>query len=431
MRPVALAALFAIIAAPAWCAEFSPPEKLTPGGEKFRMSRTADSQMATDSAGNLHVAYWSGGDVTDPVSPGYIYHQSWSEGAGWSARVVVDDSEQGGMRIGGRHPSLAVAPDDTVWIVWQDHRHGTAPGAYIDNVEIYADRKPSGGAFSSTDLRLTTSSAAHNGDNGYAPKLAIDAGGRISVVWYDFNADGDVSDLYLKTSAAGGAFNLSESMASMRLTNLNARGGIPAFVTPALALDATGTRRIAWAGGIGADATLYYGETPVGSTTLTPLTLPGKTDYYDPPHVELAPNGDLWIAYGDDQPAAEEITLLRLRAGQTSFDAPVVIESHASRQYQPDLAFDAAGRAHVVWIDRRSGTHVYHARYDPETGATQTKILTTASGPWAGPCIHIDSTDRIFVMWEEAVNLFTLGEIWVSMGREPNGVADEIWERIE
>jgi hypothetical protein len=414
----ALACVFALMIAlitSALCAEtFSSPEKLTDGSRRFQLSRTANSVMAFDSAGRLHIAYWSGRITTSPATPSFVYYQSWSAAEGWSPREEIDNSEVAGDHVGGRHPSLAVTPNDDVWVVWHDHRHSTAGGNWIDNTEIYADFKPAAGSFSSSDIRVTNTTAGHFGDNSYTPKIAAHSSGRLSLIWYDYTANATVSDLYLEHSDLSGAFNFADAIGGARATFEPSRSGSPEFTVPDLAIAPDGTRHLVWTGGQGPGVDLYYGSAAAESPAVSEqLLIAGAADFFDPPHIAAAPNGDIWIAFGDDRVVgAEDLTLLRKRAGESSFDPEFVLSSPAFRQTAPDLEIDSAGRVHLVWVDERDGAHVYYGVFDP---ATETLIgeqqLTEISASWERPTLALDAFENAYILFEQSSGIAS-GDIW-------------------
>jgi len=392
-------------------AEFRPLEKITDGAYQYRLSRNSNAMMAVDSRGTLHATYWSGGLDSRPDAPSHVFYRSWTNAASWAAQQAIDHSEIAGVgHIGGRHSSLALNASGHIWVVWADHRHCTQQGSWIDNMEIYGNSRTLDSAFSSTDSRLTTSSSGTMGDNGYTPKIATDSTGCFSVAWHDYNANADVSDIYAKLSNALGVFNLSESMASMRLTS----GSHPEYTVVDQAIDAANTRHLVWTGGEGSGVDLYYAQVSASGAVSTPVVLAaGATDYYDPPHVAAAPNGDVWVAYGDDATGGnEDIKLLRRRLGQSAFDAPVTIAADGARQYFPAIAIDHQNRVHLAWADERSGRNVYYAIYDPaSTQLTQLTSLTSMTKLWARPSLMLDAKDQAYVLIEESIGI-SGGEIW-------------------
>jgi predicted metalloendopeptidase len=77
-------------------------------------------------------------------------------------------------------------------VAWHDYRHATAAGNWMDNTEIYADRRPAGGAFSALDLRLTATAAGGLGDKA-SRRNSPPTRCRIHLAWYDFHYYGTVS----------------------------------------------------------------------------------------------------------------------------------------------------------------------------------------------------------------------------------------------
>jgi len=404
----------AAISVPAQVPDFSQPERVTDDSANYRLSRTANSLMGTGSDSTLHITYWSGDIASTPGTPSFIYYRSWTPSDGWTVEVNIDDSLFMELHVGGRHPSLAVRPDDSIWIVWHDSRHCTPAGNWIDNTEIYADSKPPGGAFNAADIRLTNTTAAHLGDNGITPKIRSLEDGRLVVSWHDFHLDRGISDIYIKESDTAASFDLGESMIQMQGTDLNDRGATPSFTVPDLAVDASGTVHLVWATGFGSDGDLNYGELPTSATRVTEqLLAAAATDFFDPPHIEIVSNGDVWVAYGDDSATGgEDVVLLRKPAGNSAFDPPVVIADDSARQFAPDHAIDDGGHVHLVWVDQRSGTHIYYGLYDPMSGQLDLEMqLTATSGPWERPSIHRDYDGKIYVLWEENTSL-SEGNIW-------------------
>ncbi len=415
-------------------AVFTSPEKITDAAGKYQLSRISNHLMALDGSGTLRVVYWSGLIATSPSTPSYIYYREWNSSSGWGTQQAIDDSESGGQHVGGRHPTLALLANGGVWVVWHDARHCTVAGNWIDNLEIYGDFMPSGGNFSASDSRLSTSSAIHLGDSGYTSRIAVAPGSSTaSIAWYDFHVDGSVSDIYLKTSDASGVFNLSQTMASMQMTDKNDRGNAPSFAVPDLAVASDGARHIVWAGGFGSDVNLYYASAMTTATSVTEQILaPAGTDFFDPPHIEIAPNGDVWIAYGDDAASPNEnIVLLRKRAGQPTFDAAINAKATSAREYLPDHEIDASGLVHLVWIDERSGRHVYYGVYDPLAGMLTEEVrITESSANWSRPTLALGAGGEVYVLFEKDVNI-NVGEIWFATTFQLNATDPAIWGLYE
>ncbi|NQU41981.1 hypothetical protein HQ520_01760 [bacterium] len=429
--------LLCVFASPLFATDFLPAEQIAGDGlTRYSLSRLANNVLAFDSEGRLHAVYWSGpeGAYTNPTSPAYVYYRIWLPESGWSGQISIDDSFNGDGHIGGRHPSLAITDSDTVWVVWHDGRD-TTPGNWLDNLEIYADFRPKGGAFSSSDIRLSNGTG-----NGYVPRVAADASGRIHATWYDFHftqgsdTELNVSDIFLKSSDAEGLFNPAETMTDIQFTDYTQRGGAvyttPSYTMPDLAVDPSGDRHLIWVVGTGDSSPLYYARIPAGSATATEAQIePQVRAYFDPPHIAAAPNGDIWIAYADAA-ATSRVMLKRLRAGQTAFDTPIPISSdNAVNQYNPDVEVDADGIAHIVWIRRRSTSDrdILYATYDIATDTVgEPLVLSPEAGKWDRPSLALSDTG-VAILFEKSVSL-SVGQIWFVTDIAPKTTAVKTWE---
>ena len=415
---------------------FAVPRTVADGGSNrnYQLSRLSNSVLAFDPQGVLHLTYWRGDENssqgTSPDRPSYVCYRSRSREGLWNHELCIDDSTHENKHVGGRHPTLTIDSAGRVWVVWHDYRHCTEAGGWQNNIEIYADVKPPGGRFSPADLRLTkTEPPAHLGDNGHIPRIAADpTTGRMSVAWYDFHFSlgqgmWDVTDIMLKTSDATGNFDLNEPIGAMRLTDAKHRGGVsssdtPSYWAPDIAVDTSGTRHLIWGGGAwSAFQDLHYVAVPLGVTSVvetTVLATEAVNGFWDPPHLTLAPTGDLWVAYVDMGTPSRNVVLLRKRAGGATFDPPLILEREG-RQVAPDLEIDQQGLVHLVYVHRRTDTDrdVLYASYDPETETWGTDVqLTSRAAKWERPCLALDSKGRPFIVFEENRGDRTAGDVW-------------------
>lgn len=409
-----------------------PPERLTDGGAKFQLARNPRGAAAFDAAGRLHAVWWSGGPATQPADPSYIYAAQWERSVGWSAIAQIDDSVVGPDHLGGRHPSLAVDASGGAWVFWHDHRHcAESPGNWIDNTEVYADYRPAAGAFLPTDFRLTTTTAPHFGDNAYHVRAAAGPDGRIHLAWHDFNADFDISDIYLKSSDIAGNFDPLEPMAAMRATNFADRGGAsaPAFTVPDIAVAPDGTRHLAWTTGFGNFGDLYYASVAANSTTATAVLLAGASvSFFDPPRIVASANGDVFVCWRDTTDAeGGEIRLARRRAGQPSFDAAIAVQPSAAKQSAPDIVAAPGGMLHLAWIEEPSSREVRTATFDPAVGVIDSEFVAPP-GEWARVAIALDADGLPYFLLEQDTS-FAVGDVWF-VASAPLSAA-QAWECYE
>ncbi|MDK2971059.1 MAG: hypothetical protein PWP23_814 [Candidatus Sumerlaeota bacterium] len=419
---------------------FTAPELLTDGAAKYEMSKNPNHTAAFDSTGALHLVYWSGAFATSAAEPSHVYHREWTEASGWSAQTAIDDSTadqgSGPVHIGGRHPSLAIAPNDDVWVVWHDYRHTSTAGNSIDNIEIYADRKPAGGNFSTADIRITeTNNALLTGDNGYTPRVAIDSQGRVSIVWYDFaRGSGSNADIYAKHSDASGVFNAAEALDTLRLTDAAAQGALFAYSTPDIVRAADGTLYGVWTSGFGGAAPTYFAALPNPSAPVTVQTIRTATGGHDfASKITAAPNGDVWVVATDRVGAASDVRAIRRPAGTSTFEAAIDIAANpAYAEESGDLEVDADGNLHAVWVDYRDGAasaQVYYARFAAGTWTREEELaLSDHAGAYFRPELVLNAAGEPTVIYEEQVDSVT-GALWFVRAYEP--AAARHWQRYE
>lgn len=410
--------LFTCLTATVVASPFQSPTIAIDDGANLRFTRNTTSQAAFDSNGVLHLAYWVGGDETNVANPSFVYYRNWTTSGGWSDAIVVDQSfNESEERLGGRQPSLAVGPDGAVWVAWHDYRHVNPASSSIDNLEIYIDRIPPGGDSFDGNIRLTETSAAHSGDNGYSPQIAIGTDGRVHVVWHDFHAAPEISDIHYRVSDVNGVFPASEVIGDHRVTNFNDRSpGAAAYTLPALAIAGDGAVHAAWGSGTGGAAPMLHGRLdgvtfPISGTEITP----SGGSFFDPPRLVPSPAGGIWLVYTDRQSNNLGVVTLRyLPGGGSEFGAPVLISGTGGMTTnQPSARVGEGGVVHLVY--RRSGvqTHLYYRTWDPVEEVLGGEIqVTETSGTWLNPVLLLDGNDQPWVLFEEDLGT-SLGRIWM------------------
>lgn len=398
----------------------------------YRMSRNPNTQLAFDSTGRLHLVYWSGYFSTNPINPSEIFHRHWTPADDWSDEVTVDDSyDNQQRRMGGRHPSLAIDKNDTVWVAWHDHRHSPPEPPYngINNLEVYADKRPADGEFSAHDIRITNTSASHFGDNAYCARVQAAPDGRVSIAWYDFHVDGSISDIFMITSDSAGQFDLTSPMLSLRLTDAGQRSHTPpqvfkpAFNMPDFVITPQGQRHMIWTQDFGGStgnsggAPIYYAQ-PDAQPSLVNYTaiVPSNDGYWNPPKIKLAPNGDIWIAYTVVDNNVRQVELIRRAADTGTFGSPLRLTS-GTRNENPDLAIDTDGRLHIVWSEYLGFENktIRYTYYDPETQeAIVEKTVTTEIASWESPALVLGADGLPYVVFAKYAGeaLGDQGSIW-------------------
>lgn len=157
--------------------------------------------IATAPDGTLHVVLRDAVTAHDGVhSNGDIFHvRSTDGGLTWSAPVRVDDGPAPGNRPddGAWHPEIAVTPDGTVVVAYEDARASE---------NVWATRSTDNGQTWSPSVRVSTvGGAPTNGGprNGYH-RLAVSADGRVLLVFHGHGMANSAARVYASWSDDGG-----------------------------------------------------------------------------------------------------------------------------------------------------------------------------------------------------------------------------------
>ncbi len=163
-------------------------------GSSVQVSQTAGSssgsvgrKVAVDSQGWMHVVW------TEQQSFVYdiYYSRSLDGGKTWSQPLDIANSN--GPAIGG---NIAVGPDDSIHVAWNDRRDGGASRVY------YARSRDRGvGWEQARDLSGLSSLEAA------APSLSVDSANRVHIAWHTGDPDSSTSiaQVYYTRSTNGGA----------------------------------------------------------------------------------------------------------------------------------------------------------------------------------------------------------------------------------
>jgi hypothetical protein len=246
-------------------AKFRRPQNITPhDGGAF------SPRIALDSSEGLNIVWGDFEVLTKKV----LFRRSTDLGETFSA--PVDVSRSSGQAF---EPEIAVGPDDSINVAWED----TAPGSSA----IMFARSNDGGQTFSTPLRVSKG----QGDATEA-HLAIDADGRISIVWVD-QTPGNPQLFYSLSTNSGISFSN------------------PVSVTPSA-------------------------EVAVAKPVVTAI------------------DDLVFIAFQDEDSGNRQVFLVRSEdAGQTFSDAVQVsnADNRCGRAHSPAMVVDGQRTLHMVWID--------------------------------------------------------------------------------
>lgn len=432
---LSLAFVLALASPAAAWGVFLAPVNITAGDgwAHPHLSRSSAGELVwTQTSSRLGLVYWDHDENGDTPPAARVMYREWTPGKGWGAAARIDHSTAPTGSPGARHPALTQRADGSLFTAWHDSRNCQAAKNWMENLELYGVARPAWGAFGPSDVRLTLSSLPSVetiGDNGYCPKLASLADGRVAMTWFDFawytgiSTTNDVSEVALKLSTTSGTF-VNPSLADVIHTDSAFRAAgdeSESFAVPAITADRDGILHLAWATGnqsTPAEANLYYGRINPAATPPQWLEhgrlAQNAGGAYDPAKIISDPRtGDVWLIYTDGAMEAqqdiiqENIIVRRRPRGAAAFGAPLALTTGTGRKHYPDAAVGADGRLHVVYVDDSGPGAVQYLVYDPaktlaaEQITGKTKISGSLNGSWLEPAIALDAQGNDCVVWED------------------------------
>ncbi|RJG02861.1 sialidase family protein [Noviherbaspirillum sedimenti] len=243
-------------------------------GKSFSAPRNLSASMAGDGKGRLNRDVWSNGSLDLAMDGNGILYVAWTEYEGklWFARSTDGGknfshprSITGGPLQPARAPSLAPGPGQTVYLAWTV---GEDPAA-----DIRVARSGDGGNTFGQPQRV----GAGKG-HADAPKLALDPGGTLHVVYAE-SSNGPFGRYHIRhaRSADHGKTFGAPQVISARPANAPAGAGYPA-----LAIDAQGRLFVIWemfpAPGAAPRGLAFAVSSNGGKTFTAPAMVPGSVD---------------------------------------------------------------------------------------------------------------------------------------------------------
>jgi hypothetical protein len=307
--------------------------------------------IATDSEGNIDV-------VWDDYNSGYeqiVFSRSVDGGTSFSSPVKISSSST--PPIHAIYPVLAVGPDGTINVAWQQ----TSPG--VSGYNLYFTRSADGGGTFSTPLDLST-----NPVGVFYDDLVADAKGNLDAVWSSDCPDSDLcpvtgSEVYFSQSRAGGIFS-----APTQITNLDGKAEAPSV---AEAVDPKGNINVTWPEG----TTQFFSRSVDGGATFSaPEAIsnpaPGGAGSDT---VTADANGDINVAFG-----RKNVYIERSADGGKTF-SQINVTSVGGGVL--NMAVDPSGNTSLGWVGYNSNSGKYDVFFSRGTVTTSSPLASLTLNP--------------------------------------------------
>ena len=298
-----------------------------------------------------------------------IYLSTSADGLNWSAAIPLIDINQDNANQ--TNPRIAVAPNNTVYIVWQDDRQG--------NQDIYMASSTNG--FTSQTISALTQNSADQTQ----PTIAVDAADNVFVVWTDGRHGS--TDIY-GASSLNGWMNVSVVNKTDNQTE------------PAIATESEGSIiHLTWVDDTNGNKDVFYAATEHGlpDTPLTGVNLIDDSAGADQtaPAIVTGYNSEgtpkVYICWQDDRnvTTANQDQDIYFTEGLAEFGVNILVTDDASEFGQgfPTLGVDSRGQPYLVWSQSKEGAGsdiMYCGTTRIQTPPLAEKEIPAQSGGYVG-----------------------------------------------
>ena len=278
------------------------------------------------------------------------------------------------------YPAVAVDSSGRIHVAWRDYTPG--------NSEIYYKKSGDGGTTWSPDKRLSWTP----GDS-YAPAIVADPGGNLHVVWDD-TTPWKRGIFYRKSTNAGATWSAS--------TMITPSTG-ESFLL-AMTVDSLGGLHLVWCDSTPYNVEVFYKRsTDAGATWSANKRLTWTAIHSYWPAIAADSFGQIHLIWQDDSFGNYDLFYRKSTDGGMTFGARRRLTYTSGASQVPDIAVDQSGSIYVVWQDPTPGNAEIFCKKSPDGGNTwgTNRRLSMNAGDSLAPCIVVDSSDQIHVVWQD------------------------------
>jgi hypothetical protein len=319
-------------------------------------------QVVVDPSGNaLAVWFRSGG-------PTVVQAAARPAGGTWQATQDISVDGQG-----ARDPQVALDPSGNAVAVW----YRSDGGSWI----VQAAYRPAGGSWQAPE------NLSVPGQDAVLPKIAFDPVGNAIAVWQRRNGNNYI--VQAAARPAGGAWETPLDLSTV--------GGDA--VVPEVALDTAGNALAIWQRYNGSEYIVQAAGRPAGAEWEAPQDLSAVGHSADDAQVAFDSAGNGLAVWSRFNGSAYVVQAAERPAGGT-WAAPQNLSVDPGGARGPQLAFDQAGNALVVWDAAGAGLNIVQALDRPAGGTWREPRDLSVFGQAAyHPEVAVDSAGNALVLW--------------------------------
>src|SRR6266849_4443770 len=283
-------------------------------------------------------------------------------------------------------PQLAVDLGGNIYVVWEDDTN--------TNSNILFSRSTDGGTFSAP--KGVSNSAGFS----FNPRIAVDSGGTINVVWQDSPDFYRTSNVFFRRSSdAGNTFSTP--------MNLSGTSSSAFYSTPQIAVHNAGNISIVWESDTGNLAIWFSGSSDGGATFSAPTMLSTNTGGSIDSQIAVDKNGNINVVWEDDLAGHSDISFSRSADNGATFSPPMNLSNplgnSLANSNSPRLALDILGNINAVWANDSPGNFDIFISRSTDGGVNFSgpKNISKSSSFSSNPFIAVDAGGNINLVWAD------------------------------
>jgi len=328
-----------------------------------------------DKAGNVHIVWY---DQVLGSAEGDIRYASRSSIDGWSDPQRL--SASGGE---SSRPVMAIGPDSTVHVVWQEGASGES--------EILYTCKPFKGAWTPVRNISRTDGDSTN------PHIAASGDGQVHVIWQE-RAPGLRSNIYHTCQYSS---NLWTSPCDLSQSDGDSTSAV-------ILADAQGTVHVCWQDRSSGNWEIFHACQPSGGAWTAPQNISGSEGDSQGAAIALATSGALHLVWSesavDGYQGDSHIFYTSRSPGGVWSPAIENLSGCSGRADFPVVAVDAQGDAHVAWqyVKPPGFWNVYATSSNSQGKWSEPGLVSTFDGNAERPAIL--AGQRVDLVWAGSVH---------------------------